>query len=188
MESVHLYGYEWSSWLIFLFGPAGLLLLFWAVLENRKVHQRTGLAAATVLLLAFAVSADKMQYGTLQFHPSLSSMKVEELYESSLEKSRELQQPVLFYFHADWCTHCDELRHRLEKKSTLDLLSGFLLVSVDVTEEDQFSAAHERFGLHQVPGLAFGNSRGQLLAVKLEGAHFPEGALIDVLKKLRDGP
>ncbi|MCB1138704.1 MAG: thioredoxin family protein [Leptospiraceae bacterium] len=184
MNSILFYGYEWTGLLPFLSGPAAFLILFWAVLDKQKKRRAAGLVAGFFLAGVFLLSAMPVNYGELTFDEELSSLSVQDALQQSLDRAEREGRPVLYYFHADWCTHCHELEHRLSRQSTLDQLDAFLLVSIDVTHEKAFAQANSSFGLNQVPALAFANRHGKRLPVLLEGAHFPQSALLDILHTL----
>ncbi|MCB1171061.1 MAG: thioredoxin family protein [Leptospiraceae bacterium] len=186
MNGILFFGYEWPGLLLFLCGPVGLLTLFWSALEKRTKRRAAGFLSGALLSALFLLSARPVHFGELVFDARLSSLPVDALHSQSLDRARKEERPALYYFHADWCTHCHELEDRLKRQFILDLLEPFLLISVDVTEEAAFQKANVLFGLNQVPALAFANRRGQRLPVLLEGAHFPESALIDVLRSLRE--
>ncbi len=164
-------------------GPVALLLLLWAVLERNPSRKWPGIAVAFAMLLIFSWMAQPVQYSDIRFQ-LLSEKDLEAVYANSIEQSVEQERPVLYYFHADWCTNCEELKQRLERQDIREKLNGFLLVSMDVTEDTEYAKASEIFGLDVVPSLAFASHEGKLLPVLLRGTSFPESALLGVLDSL----
>ena len=187
MQAIIFQGFEWSNTWFFLSGPCALLLLLWSVLDKNNKRRWGGSIVASGLFLVFALSARPLVYGELKFHSSLSATDVETAYRESLDLSRNTGRPVLYYFHADWCSNCEELIRRLERKDILRRLDSFILVSIDVTEEREYEKARSIFGLNAVPSLAFAES-GELLNFILAGVSFPESALTGVLEKLKKTP
>ncbi len=169
-------------------GPVALLLLLWAALDRNPSRKWSGMAVAFAMLLIFSGMAQPVQYSDIHFHmlseKMLPEKDLEAVYANSIEQSVAQERPVLYYFHADWCTNCEELKQRLERQDIQEKLNGFLLVSLDVTEEGEYAKASEIFGLDVVPSLAFASHEGKLLPVILRGTSFPESALLGVLDSL----
>lgn len=190
MSAIIFNEFQWSGAFTFLLGPTAALIILWSLLEAHKQRKRIGLGLGSVLLIAFALLARPVEYGQIEFQsipaPGASeSGGLQKDYEEIIAQATRTRKPVLFYFHADWCSNCDELKRRLERKDILDRLDSFLLVSVDVTDERDYDEARQIFGLGAVPALSFfhpGNPGKPLLS----GTNFPESALIGILESIQD--
>lgn len=184
MQTVMLEGFQWPNIWLFLAGPVAILIFLWAVLDGHARRKWSGVVFSSILALVFLVTASSVEYRDLQFNKSISELDIQSAYDRSIEKAETKGQPVLFYFHADWCTNCDDLKRRLQRKDIHDRLQSFILVAMDVTREEEYAKAQSIFGLDVVPSLAFASSDGKPLPVLLRGVSFPESALLGVLDRL----
>ena len=176
-------GFVWEGVFWFLLGPVGLLILFWAVLSEGR-SQNVLLAVSAIALLGFAIVAEPLQHRELRFDSSLSDLPVEGLIDRAATEARSQERPVVLYFRADWCSHCEELEERLSVGGVNDLIKSMLLVRVDLTREDEYRAANEILPLASLPALAFIDRKGRLLGPVLTGAEMPRSALLSILRAL----
>lgn len=88
-----------------------------------------------------------------------------------LAQAKQRQQPVMLDFYADWCVSCVELEEFTFKDvDVANALSGYMLIKVDVTKNDQDAKAlYKRFQIIGPPALVFydrsGNKRDELMIV-----------------------
>jgi thiol:disulfide interchange protein len=65
-------------------------------------------------------------------------------YQEAIEKSAELNKPVLVFFSADWCSWCHKMKSQIfPKESVKKLLKNYILVFVDVDDDPEIFNNHD---------------------------------------------
>ena len=99
--------------------------------------------------------------------------------------------PVLYYFHADWCHNCPDFeRYRLQSPILKNELKKFLLVKMDVTDMEHWSAyIQKNFKVMGTPSLAFRTREGRVLTgATITGTSISLGSLRALLKEIAENP
>ena len=96
---------------------------------------------------------------TLDFKPVLSPSDLQ-------TKLLQIEQPMLLYFTAQWCSNCKELKEKVFSQSeVIEALKGFDLYRVDVTANtDDDIAFMKQYKLFGPPGIVFYDLNGKELS------------------------
>lgn len=96
-------------------------------------------------------------------HPTFRDVASSEMLDDYLSRSAESGIPVMLDYYADWCISCKEMeKYTFSDSRVASLMSRFILVQVDVTENDDADKALlERFGILGPPAIVFLLPTGQ---------------------------
>ncbi len=75
-------------------------------------------------------------------------------YETALQKSKDVQRPLLLFFTSPWCYQCTEMKRKVfQNEDIISILNErFLLVEVDISEEKKLK---EDFLINYTPTSLF---------------------------------
>lgn len=152
-----------SNWLRFWRGVSLVLLIYGAAL---LVGVLSGSQSFLKPLLGISGGVAAQQV-SLPFNKVTNEGQLDLL----LAQAKQRQQPVMLDFYADWCVSCVELEEFTFKDvDVANALSGYILIKVDVTKNDQDAKAlYKRFQIIGPPALVFydrsGKKRDELMIV-----------------------
>lgn len=142
----------------------------------RRLWKALGLIAliigAAELIGAAAGSRDLLQpLGSLvsststqtAAHLDFRTVKTVDDLDRALSAASQAGQPVMLDFYADWCVSCKEMeRFTYSKPDVQQALSGFVLLKVDVTANDDADKAMlKRYKLYGPPATIFYDTHSQ---------------------------
>ena len=141
-----------------------LLLLFWfaSLIRNKLflLKKSFGLIIIIVFLIAGAFLAKQIIHEVNPNHTSVqkvSFININSLKDLNSQLSTAKNSPVLLDFYADWCVSCLEYeKHTFRDPSVKSLMDKFILLKVDVTENNQsHQLLLKKFNLYGPPGIIF---------------------------------
>jgi len=141
-----------------------LLLLFWfaSLIRNKLflLKKSFGLIIILVFLIAGAFLAKQIIHEVNPNHTSVqkvSFININSLKDLNSQLSTAKNSPVLLDFYADWCVSCLEYeKHTFRDPSVKSLMDKFILLKVDVTENNQsHQLLLKKFNLYGPPGIIF---------------------------------
>lgn len=187
MSDIYFFGFMWPNAFWFLAGPAALIALVWFFLESGR-NARKVTAGITVLLTGIFVFSASGATGE-PFRPDFAYSSFGPDVRSEIERRffSEQRQPVIFYFHADWCLNCPELENKLSRKDLSASLKDTLVVSIDLSDEKSEHYAHDEFHLHGLPALAVSDCTGKPVKGGIfSGTEFPTGSFLSVIQYAKE--
>ncbi|MFW5697385.1 MAG: thioredoxin family protein [Fimbriimonadaceae bacterium] len=96
------------------------------------------LGTATLILLLGLAGCERVEGTSVDWDTD---------FESSLEEAKEVGQPTLVYFTADWCTICREFEGDVASSPRLQQeLAAFNLIKVDVDQSPQILDRYNLMG------------------------------------------
>jgi len=141
-----------------------LLLLFWfaSLIRNKLflLKKSFGLIIILVFLIAGAFLAKQIIHEVNPNHTSVQKVNfinINSLKDLNSQLSTAKNSPVLLDFYADWCVSCLEYeKHTFRDPSVKSLMDKFILLKVDVTENNQsHQLLLKKFNLYGPPGIIF---------------------------------
>jgi thiol:disulfide interchange protein DsbD len=98
---------------------------------------------------------------TFPGHDASDSSRLDEV----LALARAARRPVMIDFSAEWCAACRLLdRNTLTAPEVIRQASRFLTIRIDVSNlDDATDLLAKRFGVHELPTVAFVSSQGTVL-------------------------
>ena len=181
-----------AIWFLERILPATLALLLWALLliacavymgafesttgkpQWQKLWRGIGLlffVYGVILLLGVAHGGGSVlrplqgMMGSSQSASTLPFQRIRGIdgLQTALVQAQQRDQPVMLDFYADWCITCKEMEHgAFVDLQVQQLLQGFLLLQVDVTQNDSLDKELlQHFSLYGPPAILFFNRLGQ---------------------------
>lgn len=132
--------------------------------------------ALTALVLLILVKAPLAQAAGLEFQD----------YEVAMKRAAAENKYVMFFFWADWCRYCTQIRQEVfqNDKVTEAFDKSFVGVSVDV-ENDKGKLAEQYKASKVVPTITFLKPNGEVVGY-FDGAVSPE-VFIELLEHVKKG-
>lgn len=128
--------------------------------KNRLWRWLAGVAIIAGLLLLIDVTHTKLRQEDI-------GIDVQSRYvlQQHLNDARAAHQPVLVYFHADWCRACAQMRSAVFLESHVeDRLHSFVVLSVNMTTPSvAVQALLQTFHIIAPPAIIFFDAQGLLL-------------------------
>ena len=155
-----------------------LLLLFWfANLIRNKLFllkKSFGLIIILVFLITGAFLAKQIIHEVNPNHTSVQKVNfinINSLKDLNSQLSTAKNFPVLLDFYADWCVSCLEYeKHTFRDPSVKSLMDKFILLKVDVTENNQsHQLLLKKFNLYGPPGIVFFTNQKELKQYRIVG-------------------
>ena len=145
-----------------------LLLLFWfASLVRNKLFllkKSFGLIIILVFLITGAFLTKQIIHEVNPEHTSVQEVNfinINSIKDLNSQLSKAKNSPVMLDFYADWCVSCLEYeKHTFRDPSVKSLMDKFILLKVDVTENNQsHQLLLKKFNLYGPPGIIFFNNQ-----------------------------
>lgn len=145
-----------------------LLLLFWfASLVRNKLFllkKSFGLIIILVFLITGAFLTKQIIHEVNPEHTSVQEVNfinINSIKDLNSQLSKAKNSPVMLDFYADWCVSCLEYeKHTFRDPNVKRLMDKFILLKVDVTENNQsHQLLLKKFNLYGPPGIIFFNNQ-----------------------------
>ena len=145
-----------------------LLLLFWfASLVRNKLFllkKSFGLIIILVFLITGAFLTKQIIHEVNPEHTSIQKVNfinINSIKDLNSQLSKAKNSPVMLDFYADWCVSCLEYeKHTFRDPNVKRLMDKFILLKVDVTENNQsHQLLLKKFNLYGPPGIIFFNNQ-----------------------------
>ncbi len=166
----------WENPIFFLALLAGVFLVVlarfvWVYRQDNRSLARA-LAVSGLALLGLGISTARVLGPVaLETFAFADSRNLPALDRAAQVHARRVGRPILYYFRADWCTHCPDFeRYRLRSPLVSEALARFVVVRMDLTDFDRWKKyASDEFGVHGTPSLVLRDRKGRLRPPVIEG-------------------
>lgn len=178
------HNFIWTGWPFFLFGPLAFFLICAAIMVKTYRSSRTWMPLSGfggILLSGFLFTARYVPSVPIRWDFVSGRSDAGNIVDRASTNGLEKKMPVLYFFHADWCTECEDYERLTLRR--LDLgEKKFLLAKIDVTDMDRWGSVMKSLGVDGVPAISFQDARGvKHPEAAIEGAEISHTALRSLL-------
>lgn len=137
-------------------------------MAKKKVILDIGVIAILIVLIIFVNRTDTSL-------PEIYEWGGVSDYSAAHAIAKESQQPLIVYFHVDWCGFCKKLNEiYLENDQVYDFLSDYRMIQIDPEEGEEHRRIADLYGVKGYPSFFVSHphngSRFKIQPFKKEGA------------------